>query len=170
MLDSRLPRALRKIVGFCGFHLSSHVEVENVVLEIYKNELDSSIPIHQFPKLSSHSLTNFAVNRNHVTTVMSQKIHLVVLCTRTLQQRYHRTPCTTLFAHQQAFFSVIKANRFHRNFEIAEVHHQEWFRHWPFDRTFHLLLLLDRRSMEMCSLQLLYQDSFSPIHTVWDCS
>ena len=31
-----------------------------------------SILVHQFLKMSSHSLTNFAVNRDHVTTIMSQ--------------------------------------------------------------------------------------------------
>ena len=36
------------------------------------NEFVLSIPIHLFLKMNSHSLTNFAVNRNCVSTVMSE--------------------------------------------------------------------------------------------------
>ena len=43
-------------------------------------------------------------------------------------------------------------------------------RPWLFDRSFHLLLHLYQRSMEMCTLQLLYPSSFSPIQTASDCS
>ena len=38
------------IIGFCGFHFSVQVEIENVVLEINWNELVLSISAHQFPK------------------------------------------------------------------------------------------------------------------------
>ena len=70
--SATLLRVLRKIVGFCGLHFSAQVEIENVVSEIHDNELASSIPVHQLLKMSSHSPTNFAVNRNHVATVMFQ--------------------------------------------------------------------------------------------------
>ena len=76
---SRLLTVLRKImisivhtVGLCWFHFSIQVEIENVVFEKDKNVFVLSMPIHQFLKMNSHSLTNFAVNRNHVSTVMSE--------------------------------------------------------------------------------------------------
>ena len=56
----------------CGFHFCAQIENENVVFEVGRNEFVLSIPIHQFLKMNSHSLTNFAVNRNHVSTVMSE--------------------------------------------------------------------------------------------------
>ena len=59
-------------VGLCGFHFSAQVEIENVVFGKDWNEFVLSMPVHQFLKMNSHSLTNFAVNRNHVTTVMSE--------------------------------------------------------------------------------------------------
>ena len=61
-----------RIVGFCRLHFSVQVAIESVILEIDWNEIVPSIPFHQFLKMSSHSLTNFAENRNHVTTIMSQ--------------------------------------------------------------------------------------------------
>ena len=72
ILVPRLLRVLRKNVGVCGVHLSAPVEIENVVFGIHGNELVSSMPVHQFLKMRSSSLTHYAVNRNHVATVMSQ--------------------------------------------------------------------------------------------------
>ena len=79
ILVSRLLTVLSKtmisivhIVGLCRFHFSVQVEIENVVFEIDWNEFVLSIPVHQFLKMNSHSLTNFAVNRNHVSTIMSE--------------------------------------------------------------------------------------------------
>ena len=60
------------LLVFCRLHFSVQVELESVVLEIDWNEIVPSIPFHQFLKMSSHSLTKFAVNRNHVTTIVSQ--------------------------------------------------------------------------------------------------
>ena len=45
---------------------------QNVVFEIDWNEFVLSMPVHQFHKMNSHSLTNFALNRNHVSSVMSE--------------------------------------------------------------------------------------------------
>ena len=69
-LVSRLLSVVH-IVGLCGFHFSVQVKIEKNVFEINWNEFVLSIRVHQFLKISSHSLTNLAVNRNHVTTVMS---------------------------------------------------------------------------------------------------
>ena len=73
-------------VGLGGFHFSAQVEIENVVFEIGWNEFVLSMPVHQFLKMSSHSLTNFAVNLNHVATVMSQ---IEILSS------FARDPCST---------------------------------------------------------------------------
>ena len=56
------------VVGLCGFHSSVQVEIENVVVEIDWNDFVLSMAVHQFLKMNSHSLTNFAVIRNRVTT------------------------------------------------------------------------------------------------------
>ena len=76
---SRLLTVLRRpmisvvhIVGLCRFHFSVQVEIENVVFEIDWNKFALSIPVHQFLDMHSHSLTKFAVNRNHVSSVMSE--------------------------------------------------------------------------------------------------
>ena len=45
------------IVGLCQFHFSVHVEIENVVCEIDRNEFILSMPIYLFLKINSHSLT-----------------------------------------------------------------------------------------------------------------
>ena len=60
------------IVGFCRSHLSVQVEIGNVVFEMDWNEFVLSMPAHQFLRMNRHSLFNFAVNRNHVTTVTSE--------------------------------------------------------------------------------------------------
>ena len=114
--------------------------------------------IHHFLKMSSQSLTNFAVNRNHVTTVVSQIE--VLLSLHAISATLHNTWCASM-----SFHSEIWANRFHRMLVIAKLHHQESIHHWKSDRIFHLLLLLDKSSMGMCSLQLLCPGSFSPIQT-----
>ena len=76
---SRLLTVLRKtmisivhIVALCRFHFSVRVEIENVVFEIDWNEFVLSMPLHQFLEMNAHSLTNVAVNRNHVSTIMSE--------------------------------------------------------------------------------------------------
>ena len=43
-----------------------------MLFEIDWNEFVLSMPVHQFLKMNSHSLTNSVVNRNHVSTVMSE--------------------------------------------------------------------------------------------------
>ena len=48
------------------------MEIENVAFDLDKNEFVLSMPVHQFLKMNSHSLTIFVVNRNHVSTVMSE--------------------------------------------------------------------------------------------------
>ena len=88
-------------VGLCGFQFSAQVEIENVVFENDWNEFFSSKPAHQSLKMSSHSLTNFAVNRNHVAPRQVPGRNLVVLCTRPLQR------CTTLCVHQCGFHPEI---------------------------------------------------------------
>ena len=45
---------------------------EKCYFEIDWCEFFLSMPVHQFLKMNSHYLTNFAVNRNHVTTIMSE--------------------------------------------------------------------------------------------------
>ena len=79
ILVSRLLTVLRKtmisivhIVGLCLLHFSVQVEIENVVFEKDWNEFVISMPVHKFLKMNSHSLTNFAVIRNHVSTIMSE--------------------------------------------------------------------------------------------------
>ena len=93
---TRFPTAesCSHFLGFCGFQHSVQVEIENVVFEIHGNELVSSMPVHQFLRRSYDSLTIFAVNRDHVTAVMSQIEILSSLCTRSLQHY------TTLCVHQ----------------------------------------------------------------------
>ena len=59
------------IVGLCRFHFSGQAEMENVVFEIDWNEFVLSMPVHQFLKMNSHP-DNFAVNRNHVSIIMSE--------------------------------------------------------------------------------------------------
>ena len=71
-LPSPFPISIVHIVGLCRFHFSVQAESENVVLEIDWNEFVLSMPIHQFFKKNSHSPTNLAVNRNCVSTVMSE--------------------------------------------------------------------------------------------------
>ena len=53
-------------------HFSVQVEIESVILEIDWSEIVLFVPVHQFLKINSHSRTNFAVNRDHVNTIVSQ--------------------------------------------------------------------------------------------------
>ena len=111
LLVSRLLRVVRKIVGFCGFHLSAQVEVENVIFEIYRNKLFSSMPVQPFFDMSSHTLTNFAVNRNHVTTIMSQ-IEILSsfardLCS-TAQYFMHSNKSSVEGSKQSVFIAILK--------------------------------------------------------------
>ena len=107
MLVSRLLRVLRKIVGFCGFHLFAQVEVENVVFQIYRNKLVSSTPPHLFLTMGSQSLTNFAANRNHVTVVMSQKRNL---CS-TAKHFVHLNKSSVQRSKQSVFIVTLKLPR-----------------------------------------------------------
>ena len=151
ILVFRLLRVLRKMVGFCRCHLSAQVEIENVVYEIHGNELACSMPIHQFLKVSFHSMTNCCSESESCCHRHFRNRILVVPNTRSLQ--HGKTLCAT----QQVFRSEIGAHSFHHNLGIAKVHHQERCRHWLFDTTVHPLLLLDRSSMDMCLLRLLCQ-------------
>ena len=79
ILVSRLLTVLCKtmisivhIVGLCRFHFSIQVEIENVVFEVVWIVFVLSMTIHQFLKMNSHSLTKNVVNKNHVSTVMSE--------------------------------------------------------------------------------------------------
>ena len=48
------------------------VEIGSIILETNWNELVLSILVQQFLKMNSHSLTYFAVSRNHLSTIMSE--------------------------------------------------------------------------------------------------
>ena len=122
---SRLLRVVRKIVGVCRFHISAQVELENVVFEIYWNELFSSLSGQQFLETTSHLLTHFAVNGNHVTTVMSQ-IEIF--------SSFARDLCSTA----QPSVQRSKQTVFIVTLDIAKVHHQICIRHWLFGTTLHL--------------------------------
>ena len=80
------------IVGFCGLHFSVQVDIENVVSEINWNKIVLSIPDHQFLEVVSHSLTNFSVNRDHVSIVVSQVE--ILSPTRAISAALHNTLCT----------------------------------------------------------------------------
>ena len=92
-LVSRLLSVVH-IIGFCGFHFSGRVEIEKVLVERNWDELVLSIPAHQFLKMSSHSLTNFAVIRDHVSTVMSQ-IQILSSFARDLCSAAQHLVCTS---------------------------------------------------------------------------
>ena len=65
---------------------------KNVVFQKDWNEFVLSMPIHQFLKMNSHSLTNFAVNRNHVSTIIS-RVEILSSFARDLCSM-HNTLCT----------------------------------------------------------------------------
>ena len=115
----------------------------------------STVSQHEFSFLDQFCCESESCNHSHIPNR-----NLVVYCTRSLQHY------TTLCVHQQVFRSEIEANRTHHNHEFAKVMHQECSRHWLFDSTFHLMLLLDCCSIEMCLLQPMCQDSFSLIQIV----
>ena len=142
---------LRKtmIVGLCGFHLSVQAGIEDVVFEIHGKKFVLSTAVHQFLKMSSHSLTNFAVNRDHETTVMFE-VEILSSFARDLCSAAQHFVYTSGSSFQRS-----GANSFHHILETAKHHHQESIHHWQSDRIFHLLLHLDQNTMEMCSLQLL---------------
>ena len=128
------------IVGLCGFHFSVHVEIENVVCELDRNEFALSTPVHQFLKKNSHSLTSFAANGNHLCTVMSSVSSI---------QRSK----PSVFIVSLKLPSSTSWNPFSTGCPIE---------------SFHLLLLSDQSSMGICSLQLLCPGSSSPIHIASD--
>ena len=84
--------------------------MEDVVFEVDWSEFVLVMPIHQLLKMNSHSLTNFAVSRNHVSTVMSQV---------EIFSSFARDLCSAV-CH-----SEIWANHLHSILEIAKLHHQE---------------------------------------------
>ena len=67
---SSLDNAQRRS-NCCDFTSRAWVEIQNV-FEIEWEEFARSIPVHQVPKMNCHSLTNFAVNRTHVSTIVSE--------------------------------------------------------------------------------------------------
>ena len=154
ILASRL-RSIVDIVGLCGLHFSVQIEIENVV-ETNWNKLVLSIPAHPFLEVMSHSLTDFAVNRNHVTTVMSQA-EILSSIARDLGSAARHFVCTNESSIQRSEQTV-----FIISFETAKLHHLGSIHHWLFDRISHLLLHLGQSSMGMCSLQLLCSSSSSP--------
>ena len=89
------------IVDFCRRHFSVQLEIENVVFELDKNEFVLSMPIHQFLKMISWSLTYFVVYKNHVSTLVSE-IHILSSCNRFLQH------CTKPNSIE---FSILKSNQ-----------------------------------------------------------
>ena len=167
ILVSRLLNVLRKtmlsivhIVGLCGFHFSVQVEIENVGFEIDWNEIILSVPVHQFLKVNSHSLTNFAVNRNHVTTIVSQ-IEVLLSFARDLCSTAQHLVCireSSIQRSEQTVFivsSILPSSTFRNPFTTGS----------PIESS----ILLDQSSMGMCSLQLLCPGSSSPIHAASDC-
>ena len=62
------------------------------VFEMDWNEFVLPMPVCQVLNMNSHSLTNFAVNRDHVSTIMSE-VEILSLCTRFPQHS------TTLSVH-----------------------------------------------------------------------
>ena len=69
------------------------------------NEFVLSMPVHQFLKMNSHSLTNFAVNRNHVTTVESQ-VEILSSFARDLCSTARHFVCTSESSFQRSEQSV----------------------------------------------------------------
>ena len=65
-----------------------------------------SMPVHQFPKMNSHSLTSFAVNRDHVSTIMSEieilSSHASDLC-RTAQNFVYNRKSSSQRSEQSVF-------------------------------------------------------------------
>ena len=107
------------------------------------------MPIHQFLKMSSHSLNNFAVNRDHVTTVTSQVEIL---------SSFARDLCST--AQQFVYTSESSIQRSEQSVFIVSLELPSSTLPNPFTTgsptESSLLLLLDQSSTEMCSLQLLW--------------
>ena len=94
------------VLGFHGLHFSAQVEIENVVFEIDWNEFVLSMPSHQFLKMDSHSLSNFAVNRNHLTTVMSE-IEILSSFARDLCSTTQHFVCTSESSIQRSEQTVL---------------------------------------------------------------
>ena len=110
----------------------------------------------------SHSLTNFAVNRDHVPTIVSQLEILSSLARGLCSAAQH------LVYINESAVQKSEQTLFHRLLGTAKLHHLESIHHWLFDRIFHLLLHRGESSMGMCSLQLLCPGSSSPIQTASD--
>ena len=112
--------------------------------------------------MTCHSLTNFAVDRNHVSTVVSEVEILSSfarhLCS-TAQNFVHSSEPSFQRSEQSVFVNILG---------ITKLHRQGSIHHWQYDRIFHLMVLLDQSSMWMCPLQLLCPSSSSPIRTASD--
>ena len=168
---SRLLTVLRRItfsivhiVGLCRLHFSVPAEIESVIFEIDWNDIVPSIPFRQFLEVISHFLTIFCCSSESCIHRYVRGRNPVVLCTRFLPH------CTKLCATTQNFVHSSESSV--QRSRQSVFNHQESIHHWQYDRIFHLLLhlllLLDRRSMGMCSLQLLCPGSSSPIQTASD--
>ena len=101
---------------------------------------------HQFLKVSSHSLTNFAVYRDHVSTI---------------------TVCTPV---SLPFRDRSKPFRFHRILGIAKIHHQESIHRWQSGRIFHLLPPLHQSFWECVHCSSCVQVHLHTIQTASDFS
>ena len=93
---------------------------------------------------NSHFLTNFVVDRNHVSTVMPE-VEILSSFARDFCRTAQHFVCTSESSIQRS-----GAIRFRRIVGTAKLHHQESIHHWQSDRIFHLLLFLDENSMGMC--------------------
>ena len=171
ILVSRLLTVLRKtmisivhIVGLCWFHFSVLVEIENVVFEIDWNEFVPSMPVHHFLKMNSHSLTNFAVNRNCVSTVMSEVEIL---------SSFARDLCST--AQHFVYISVSSIQRSEQSVFIVSLKLPSSTIRNPFTTGSPVessisCSLWTKVQWELCSLELLCPGSSSPIQTASDYS
>ena len=114
--------------------------------------------------MNSHSLTNFTVNRNHVTTIVSQ-IEVLLFLARDLGSswcwcwcRCPRIATQHLVCIRGSSNSGIWANHCHRILDIAKLRHLG-----SSHRNFHLSLPLDQSSPGNALMQLLCPGSYSPI-------
>ena len=118
-------------IGFCGCHFFAKKEIEDVLFDVDRNELFSSVPIHQSFEVSPHSQAKFAVHWNHETTVRSQ-IEILTSFTRDLSSTakiFVYTRASSVQRSAQAIFNVA--------LKIAKLLRQEYIHRWLFDRIFH---------------------------------
>ena len=115
------------------------------------------MPIHHFLKMNSHSMTNLAVNKNNVSTVMSE-VEILSSFARDLRSTAQNFVYTIKSSN-----SEISAIRFRQILGIAKLHHPESIHHWQSNRIFHLLLLPDQSSMECVHCSSCVQVHLHPI-------